>query len=201
MAAFRSLGSKSCPDQSKPTCQNCRRLGLECGGYRPVTFVNESIHDTRPCENIQDAPLSVSSVHQGLLEDDKVHDFLEILAFKGISTTSTRCRPLLPPKDWTIEIFTLRTLFRGERHGTGCWLPFLISQTGDNALASKCFSALAHVAFGRAHQHLLIENKGKRAYGRMLVAVNSKLRDQSMATCTDTVASVAILGVYEVCSD
>ena len=139
---------------------------------------------------------SIGSVFESI--PDKENTGQDLGSLLEQRTDATLLPYVPPPKDWTIEIFTLRTLFRGERRESGFWLPLAISQTAEGALAYKCFSALAQVAFGRANQCRSLEASGARDYGNVLVKLNAKLRDPMLACAVDTMASVAILGVYEV---
>ena len=203
MQAIDAAKSKICgvlkvltllPDQGKPACFNCQRLSLECGGYHDIVFINRGLSNPSSREHTQDPTPSASNASSDPDCDSVVDELLSALSFDGRPTWFCQ---IPPPKAWTIEVFTLQTLFRGERHSSGLWLPFMLSQTNCSSLASKCFSALAQVAFGRAHHYSPIEDSGERAYGKVLRAVNHNLKDPVLATSTDTVASVAILGVYE----
>ena len=107
-------------------------------------------------------------------------------------------QPLTFPRELTIRTFAIRTIFNGQYYESDVWLPFAISQTGRDDLATDCFAALSHVAFGRAYADDKTERDGACMYGKVLVRLNEKLRSHESARTRDTLASVAIMGVYKV---
>ena len=179
-------------DQGRPTCHNCKRLGLECGGYREAIFINECIGPSS--QRSREGSATGASSRARSNSAIPVQNELSLAK----NAEQTWLKELAPPQSWTIESFTMRTIFRGERNEAGFWLPFILSQSQEGRLAGKCFAALAQVAFGRAHRFPPLEASGRRAYGKMLTALNERLRDPVDACSTDSLASVAILGVYEV---
>lgn len=172
-------------DEAKPFCLRCRQSGYECDGYLKPSFVSENSKFSSPPRERPESPSRR----------------LETLSPPQESTPTLICRsPSTLPTHDTICLSHMSTTLLpvSGNNDFPAWVGFR-ALSDDGGLAYQCLVSLAKVYFGRAQSAPNIATDGARAYGRSLSVLNTRLGDCRERQNSETLLSIAILTIYEVC--
>ncbi len=168
-------------DETKPSCLRCILNGFECDGYPRSEFIDENTRfpraDKLPSKK---KDLNASAKNVALLKrsysPSPLHS--DICLFHLVSSYF----PVVGARDDLPPWIGLRAL------------------DNESSLAYQCLQSLARAYFGRVQSAPVIATEGTQMYAQSLRRLNAQLGNPTWRGDSDTMLSIMILGVYEVCT-
>jgi hypothetical protein len=177
-------------DETRPKCQRCTKLRLDCGGYRSIAIIQ--YHG----ENTQQTASEISNSLKHSLKPQIHSTSVNLTGPKNrqspYSSQGLSLLPITPSQDDVYLSYTLSHLLRGQAQED-------MALSGiDRRLADRCFLALATTYFGFQHEQRVVSEQGLQRYSHALRYLHGALGDTSKYWSYDLLESVVVMALFEV---
>lgn len=178
-------------DQTEPSCNQCAKSGRQCPGHRDVTVVDTKFRDETKSNKILQAARSKALQVKSKSKSSPAKTQLGVVS-----------RPLRIPTDQqSLCFFLAKFVLSSSGKGVGghfdCFIPLICGMNKNNALTSA-FSAVSLAALANENWDTRLFQEAMFQYSNALQQIKSALNDRKAAMADSTLASVFLLGVYEV---
>lgn len=187
-------------DLHRPTCQNCSRSRRTCEGYeRYPVFVNRTdaglqkripLEEAKPasavCTTFKESSSDVTPIQ---LQTNNVPPFLQSGAIEGAAFLS-----------WYWDSLAPSLYLKGSLEGrVSHWIYHIITLASPHPALDHSLRAIAVTRCGLAYEDPILLNQGRRLYVRSLSLLQRSLYNPELAALDETLATVCIMVLYEVC--
>lgn len=173
--------------EEKPQCLRCRRRGTQCE-YRATNFVFErDCHQSSSDLVLRPVKLSTDTTTKARDHWESQEPSLAISAWLSGVISDEHC-----------VAFTLNSLGYHESPVELGWEVFHYASS-KTSLTRECLYCLGKTYYARFHCNQRLLSEGTFEYGRMIKSLQSTLSDPSSSSSNETIATVALLALFEVC--
>lgn len=173
-------------DFQRPICGQCVKTGNTCEGYsREANFINYGVDCPPPSKSVSvktkiSLPKSQTSLQRSALREQCLASFWDsYLPHGGADTDSA-------------------VLLESNTHFSANWVKLVPGLHKPEHSLEDAFSALVMARLGRINDDLSLTHSSFRLHSKSISALQSAIRDKSRMLNDETVATVMLLGLYEV---
>ena len=204
-ACYACLRKKVKCDEAKPSCERCQRSGGDCPGYREDHSIFRSMNEVseRKVLNAKSRRAVERKSQIPTPDEGGTERSPKSLTLRYAPSQSLPASVVVGIDQQAIDYFFNNFVqARDPRVGTSGQYEFLPDLCIENSGTNHLSEAIKAVAlFNLANRSSLgyLAQRARRSYGNALVSVNRALNDQSAALSDQTLATLSLLGTYEVC--
>jgi hypothetical protein len=198
-------------DETKPTCLQCQKSRRQCPGYKDdfdLVFRNETqaterrAHKSTNSKRIklkiqQRTQNRIASTNSGFAPSNAAQQELVSPSSRYIPGT-----PNIPIEHQAAHYFLSNFVLLPRTEASRGFLTFVIplirNEPPDTQLSTS-FAAVALAAFANRPNSRTLLPTAAQYYSKALIHINAALRDPIAAKSDQTITSVLLLGLFEVC--